>query len=129
MGIGHARTVNGIGAQEYPMFGQGKRAAILELHKQGHAVRKIAQALRASRNTVRNIIRSGTAEVPKIVRPSKAEAHRVQILELYSRCRGSLVRLKKNLLPQGAQFLTRLTRFVRREGISKKQSGLRHTHP
>lgn len=86
------------------MFGQGKRAAILELHKQGHAVRKIAQALRASRNTVRNIIRSGTAEVPKIVRPSKAEAHRVQILELYSRCRGSLVRLHKELLAQGAQL-------------------------
>jgi transposase len=130
MGIGHARTVNGIGAQGYPMFGQGKRAAILELHKQGHAVRKIAQALRASRNTVRSIIKSGTAEVPKIVRPSKAEAHRVQILELYSRCRGSLVRLHKELLAQGAQLsYPALTRFVRREGISKKQSGLRHTHP
>lgn len=116
------------------MFGQRKRAAILELHKQGHGVRKIARALRASRNTVRNIIRSGTAEVPKIVRrglnQNNAEAYRVQILELYSRCRGNRVRLHKELLAQGAQLSYQtLTRFVRQEGISKNQSGLRDAHP
>jgi hypothetical protein len=58
------------------MFGQGKRAAILELHRQGHSVRKIARTLRASRNTVRRIIDSGTTEVPKIVRSNKAEGYR-----------------------------------------------------
>jgi transposase len=113
------------------MFGQRKRAAILELHKQGHAVRKIALALHASRNTVRKIIRSGTAEVPKIVRrgQNKAETYRAQILELYSRSRGSLVRLHKELLAQGAQLSYQtLTRFVRHEGIPKNQSRVRDTH-
>ena len=116
------------------MFGQGKRGAILELHKQGHSVLKIARALRASCNTVRKIIRSGTAEVPKIVRrgpnQNKAEAYRVQILELYSRCRGNLVRLLKELRAQGAQLsYSTLTHFVRREGISKNQSAPRDAHP
>jgi transposase len=111
------------------MIGQGKRAAILELHKQGHGVHKIARALCASRTTVRKIIGSGTAEVPKIVRPNKADAYRVQIHELYSRCRGNLVRLHKELLAQGAQLSYQtLTRFVRQEGIPKNRSGVRDAH-
>ena len=105
------------------MFSQSKRAAILELHKQGHPIRQIARALGASRTTVRRIIKSGAAEVQKMVRPSKAEAHRVQILELYSRCRGSLVRMHKELVAQGARFsYPSLTHFVRRERIREAKS-------
>src|SRR5438552_3150699 len=112
------------------MFGQGKRAAILELHRQGHAVRKIARALRASPNTVRCIIKSGTAEVPKIHRSNKSEAYRTQILELYSRCRGNLVRVHKELVAQGARFSYQaLTRFVRQECVRENQSpDVGHSH-
>ena len=113
------------------MFGHGKRAAILELHKHGHGVLKIARALRASCNTVRTIIRSGSAEVPKIVRrrQNKAEPYRAQILELYSRYHGNLVRVHRELLAQGAQVpYSTLTHFARREGISKNRSCERDTH-
>jgi IS30 family transposase len=45
------------------MLSESKRAAILKWRKRGHGIRQIARTLGASRNTVRSIIKSGTAQV------------------------------------------------------------------
>ena len=66
------------------MLCESKRAAILELRQQGNRIRQIARTLGASRTTVRSVIESGTAQVP---RPNKAEPCRAQIL--VQRFRGS----------------------------------------
>lgn len=84
------------------MFGESKRAAILELHKLGHSIRRIARTFCASRITVRRIVSSGTTQVPKILRPTSAEPYRTQIVELYSRCHGNLRLMHKDLIARGA---------------------------
>jgi transposase len=102
------------------MFDRNKRAAILELHKQGHAIRLIARLLQASRKTVRRVIRNATAEVPGIVRRRIAEQYRTQILQLYSRHHGNVQRVHEELLARGAHVsYPALTSFVRRNGIRK----------
>jgi len=104
------------------MLCESKRAAILELQKRGHRIRQIALTLGASRTTVRSIVESGTAQVP---RPNKAEPCRAQILELYSRCDGNLVQVHKELTARGAQFSYQtLTRFVRRHRFGNAKSNV-----
>jgi transposase len=99
------------------MLSESKRAAILKLRKRGHGIRQIARTLGAGRNTVRSIIKSGTAQV---ARADKAERSRAQIRELYSRCDGNLVQVHKELTARGAQFSYQtLTRFVRENHFRK----------
>jgi hypothetical protein len=51
-------------------------------------------------------------------RPEKAEPYRQQILELFSRCQGNLVRVHEELLAGGAALsYAALTAFCRRHGI------------
>jgi hypothetical protein len=45
-----------------------------------------------SRPTVRKVLRSNAAEVPEVHRAEKAEPYRQRILELFSNCKGNLVR-------------------------------------
>lgn len=103
------------------MLDQAMRAAILKLAQQGHSIRSIARALRASRGAVRAVLRSGTEIVPALVRTEKAAPYRDQILELYSRCKGNLVRVHEELLASGAQLSYQaLTGFCRRQGIGQE---------
>jgi IS30 family transposase len=53
------------------MLGESKRAAILELRKQGHGIRRIAQGLGASRKTVRRIIKSGPQKCRQFCVPTR----------------------------------------------------------
>ena len=100
------------------MLDQSTRAAILKLRQQGHSIRGIARALKASRGTVRAVLRSATEPVPTLVRPEKATPYRDQILELYARCQGNLVRVHEELVAAGAQLsYPALTAFCRRQGI------------
>lgn len=100
------------------MLDQSTRAAILKLHQQGHSIRGIARALRVSRGAVREVLRSGAEIVPTLVREEKAAPYRDQILELYVRCKGNLVRVHEELLASGAQLsYSALTGFCRRQGI------------
>lgn len=100
------------------MLDQSTRAAILKLHQQRHSIRGIARALRVSRGAVREVLRSGTEIVPTLVREEKATPYRDQILELYLRCKGNLVRVHEELLASGAQLsYSALTGFCRRQGI------------
>jgi transposase len=97
---------------------QSTRAAILKLHEQGHSIRGIARALKLSRGAVRQVLRSASEIVPALVRPEKATPYRDQILELYERCKGNLVRVHEELVASGAQFSYQaLTAFCRRQSI------------
>ena len=101
------------------MLRETKRAAIIELRKQGYSLRYIAKALTTSRYTVRSIVNSGNSQAPKIVRPTKAEQFRTQIPQLYAQCRGNLSRVHKTLKETGAQLsYSALTSFVRRNHLA-----------
>ena len=100
------------------MIHQDIRAAILTLRAQGHGTRSIAKALKVSRWTVREVLESGTAEVPRPARPEKASALEADIRELHQRCKGNLVRVHEELLRAGATLSYQaLTGFCRRHGI------------
>jgi hypothetical protein len=71
-----------------------------------------------SRVAVRKVLHSNSNAVPEIHRVEKAESHRQQILELFDRCKGNLVRVDEELVAGGAQLsYTALTEFCWRHGI------------
>jgi transposase len=115
------------------MLDHEKRTAILNLHEQGHGPRSIARALKVSRNSVRKVLRSASAQVPPLARAEKAEPHREEILEQYVRCKGNLVRVHEELLACGAELSYQaLTAFCRRHGIGHKEpvpAGQYHFEP
>jgi hypothetical protein len=58
--------------------------------------------------------------MPELQRPEKAEPYRQQILELFSRCKGNLVRVHEELIASGAEMsYPALTAFCRRHGIGQ----------
>lgn len=115
------------------MIHQDIRAAILTLHAQGHGARSIARALKVSRWAVREVLRSGSAEVPRLTRPEKASGFEADIRELHHRCKGNLVRVHEELLRSGATLSYQaLTGFCRRHGIgyeAPKPAGRYHFEP
>jgi len=104
------------------MLSQGQRTTILELHTQGVGKREIARVLGVSRVAVRQVQRSNSPAVPVLQRPEKAEPHRQQILELFDRCKGNLVRVHEELCEGGAELsYAALKAFCRRHGIGYRQ--------
>jgi len=112
---------------------QTTRAAILRLRLEGHGSRRIATALGISRNAVREVLRAGTAEVPRLERPELGDAHRAEIAALYVECKGNLVRVHEKLRDAGATLSYQaLTAFCRRHGIGHepvKPAGQYHFGP
>jgi len=115
------------------MLSQSQRTAILELHAQGVSKREIARVLNLSRLSVRKVLRSKSSALPVLVRPEKAEAYRIQILELLASHKGNLVRVHEELVSRGADVsYPALTGFCRRHGIAqepKLASGQYHFEP
>jgi transposase len=102
------------------MLEQSVRHAILELQRRGQSVRAIARALQVSRAAVRDVLRRGSAEVPRLARPEKALDHREDILRLLRECEGSFVRVHEELTKAGLQLsYPALTAFCRRHGIGQ----------
>ena len=102
------------------MLSQAQRTTILELHTKGVGKREIARVLGISRPTVRKVLRSKATEVPELRRPEKAEPYRDRILELFSNCKGNLVRVHEELVASGAGVsYPALTAFCRRHGIGQ----------
>jgi transposase len=100
------------------MLDQNLRQAIFALHKKGRSRRSIAKALKISRGAVRDILESGSAEVPRIVRPELGDAWREEILAQHAACGGNLVRVYEELVEKGAKLsYPALTAFCRRHGI------------
>ena len=105
------------------MLRQEQRIAILELHRQGLGIRKIAKTLGVSRGAVNKVIRSGSSDVPTILRSEKANPYRQEILDLYVACKGNLQRVHEELQAQGAKFsYPALTAYCRRHAIGTKPS-------
>jgi hypothetical protein len=103
------------------MLDESIRTAILELAKQGHGIHAIKRMLGLSRQAVRDVLRKGTAEVPRLERTQKADGYREQILEQYARCKGNLVRVHEELCAQGADFsYPALTAYCRQHSIGHK---------
>ena len=97
------------------MLSQAQRTTILELNTQGVSKREIARVLGISRPTVRRVLQSKAAQVPEVQRAEKAEPYRQRILELFSTCKGNLVRVHEELLAGGAALSYQaLTAFCRR---------------
>ena len=115
------------------MLSQSQRTAILELHSQGVSKREIARVLNVSRLSVRKVLRSKSPALPVLVRPEKAEAYRIQILELLASHKGNLVRVHEELVSRGAEVsYPALTGFCRRHGIGQEPkiaSGQYHFEP
>ncbi len=102
------------------MLDQKTRSAILRLHEQGHGARPIARALGISRGAVKDVLKSGTEAVPRIERVELAEPHRDDIVALYARCKGNLVRVHEELAVKGATLSYQaLTAFCRRHKIGR----------
>jgi len=102
------------------MLEQGIRQAILELHHRGQGVRAIARALQVSRAAVRDVLRRGSAAVPRLARPEKALEHREDILRLLRECAGSFTRVHEELTKAGLPLsYPALTAFCRRHGIGQ----------
>jgi predicted transcriptional regulator len=102
------------------MLSQAQRTTILELHTQGVSRHEIARVLGISRPSVRRVLRSQATEVPEIHRAEKAEPYRQRILDLFSTCKGNLVRVHEELLAGGAAVsYSALTAFCRRHGIGQ----------
>jgi transposase len=102
------------------MLSQSQRAAILELNAKKVSKHEIARVLKVSRLTVREVLRSGSSEVPSLTREEKYEPYRQQILELHVSCKGNLVRVWEELQASGATLSYQaLTSFCRRHGIGQ----------
>ena len=100
------------------MLSQAQRTTILELNAQQVSKREIARVLGISRGAVRKVLRSNSTTVPEVQRAEKAEPHRQQILELFEKCRGNLVRVHEELVVGGAELsYAAVTSFCRRHGI------------
>ena len=102
------------------MLSQAQRTTILELNTQGVSKREIARVLAISRVAVRKVLRSNSTALPELHRTEKAEPYRQQILELFDRCKGNLVRVHEELIGSGAELsYPALTAFCRRQGIGQ----------
>lgn len=104
------------------MLDNETRRAILKLKQQGHGSRKIAQDLGISRNSVREVVRSGVAEVSGIERDSKFAGHIEAIRAAYQKCSGNMVRVQEVLSEQGIELkYSTLTQLCRNYHISRTE--------
>jgi len=107
------------------MLDKDIRTAILALSRQGHGARRIAKDLGVSRNSVRQVIKSGRVVPNAAERGSRLDAHLEDIRRFHDECKGNLVRVKEKLEAALEEELKRkvevsyssLTWFCRRQGI------------
>ena len=103
------------------MLSQNQRTTILELHNQGVSRREIARTLGLSRLSVRKVLKSNSSTLPVLVRAEKAEAYRIQILELLASHKSNLVRVHEELVSRGLDLsYPALTAFCRRHDIGQE---------
>jgi predicted transcriptional regulator len=104
------------------MLNERQRTTILELFAQGTSRRQIARTLKLSRKAVKAVIASDSTQVPRVPRVSRVDEHRTLIRELYTSCRGNLVRVHEELVAATGHELsyTALTAFCRKQGIGHK---------
>lgn len=103
------------------MLDHSMRTVILKLHEKGTSIRRIATTLAISRDTVRRVVASGTAQPARLERSEKAHPYRERILKLLAECKGNLVRVHEKIQEEGVGVSYQaLTSFCRRQGIGRK---------
>jgi hypothetical protein len=103
------------------MLDQDTRKAIFALRKKGHGIKAIKRALKISKNTVRDVLRSGKDELPPLQREDQATPHLDLIRLEYGNCKGNLVRVFEKLQDQDIHIpYSTLTAACRRHGIGVK---------
>lgn len=90
------------------MLDETTRTAILRLRDEGHSVRWIARAMGVHRETIQQVIESGTAVPSSIDREERLLAHLDRVRELHVGCAGNLVRVQEELA-RGARSRSRRT--------------------
>jgi len=109
------------------------RAAILTLQGRGLGATEIARAVGVARNTVRAVLASGSAEVPRLERPEQLTPFVDLVRDLHVRCKGNLVRVHEELEGQRVVVAySTLTSFCRRHEIGvkpKERAGRYHFEP
>lgn len=104
------------------MLDRETRSAILRLNKEGHGSRKIAKDLGISRTSVREVIESGSSELPKRERSRILESDVELIREIYQDCKGNMVRVQEVLLERDIQVkYSTLTKLCRDFHISRQE--------
>lgn len=115
------------------MLDRDTRAAILILARKGHGLRRIAEAVGVSRNSVKRVLKSGQADVPAMARDERLLPHLERIRELFAECKGNRVRVREELAAEGIEIsYPALTSFCRRAGIGvkrKRRAGRYHFEP
>ena len=101
------------------MLDKETRAAILLLHEKGHSQRTIAGDLKISRESVRQVLKSGKADVPDRAATSRLLDHLEDIRFFHKECKGNLVRVAEILKEEKGVAVSypSLTWFCRRNGI------------
>ena len=99
------------------------RTTILRLASEGHGIKAIARWLGLSKNSVKAVVRSGQADVPKLDRDEQLIEHIDRVRELFASCRGNLVRVHEELASDKVEVAySTLTGFCRRQGIGLKEA-------
>jgi len=109
------------------------RRAVFQLTALGHGVRAIARTLRIARNSVREVLRGGTAEVPALARTQIGGPYLDALRALYAECKGNRVRVWEEAQKLGlAISYPALTALLRRCGVGvkvKQPAGQYHFAP
>jgi hypothetical protein len=104
------------------MLDQSTRTAILALRAKGFSKRRIARALKISRDSVERVVAFGSAEIPRMERSEKAGPYHERVVELVSSCKGNLVRVHEELVAEGCELsYPALTAYCRRHGLGREQ--------
>lgn len=115
------------------MLDSETRTTILRLAREGQSIRRIAELLGVSRNSVKKVLRAGTDEVPTLRRAEVAEPHLEEIRRLHKLCAGNLVRVCEELNASGIEIAySTLTAACRRHAIGappRRVTGRYHFAP
>jgi transposase len=104
------------------MLDLNTRRVILHLHRLGHAIRAIARAVGHSRKAVREVLRTGAEEVPRLERAESGIEHLDCIRELFDSCEGNRQRVWEELGSKGVELsYSTLTGLMRRHGIGVQE--------
>ena len=103
------------------MLDHDTRTAILRLALEGHGTKAIARLVGVSKNTVKEVLESGEAEVPPLSRGSSLDPHVDLIRALHASCEGNRVRVHEELAAEGIEVgYSTLTDFCRHHEIGLK---------
>ena len=113
-----ARLAEHLHEEEEPCWSKRSGTRFLNCIAAGRACAPSRARSQVSRAAVRDVLRRGSAEVPRLARAEKALDHRDDIQQLLQQCEGSFMRVHEELTKRGLQLsYPALTAFCRRHGI------------